>query len=201
MHRLRQLRARLLGREQCPGRLLPHLDRALPGGRRAHEGSHRRFAQRRHERLPAAIPRDGPHRQRLQGILRPQALQSLRRFPLHPGLPRRRHVHHAGRSRAGRRKILPRLPLLRAGVSLRMPLHPPGKARGAEVHAVLPPHHERSHHGVLRSLPHGLAPTGGPQKSQRSHPRVHEETQRAGAQAADGHRRQSVLRKSRRIGR
>ena len=50
-------------------------------------------------------------------------------------------------------ELLPRLPLLRAGVPVRLPLHRPADAHRRQVHALLPPHHEGADDGVLRDLP------------------------------------------------
>ena len=46
-------------------------------------------------------------------------------------------------------------------------LHPT-KTRRAEMHALLSPHHQGPHHGLLRSLPHRRAPTGGSEESEGS---------------------------------
>ena len=60
-------------------------------------------------------------------FLRSQNVQPLRRFALHPGLPRRRHFCQPGRRGPGRPDILPGLRLLRPGLPLRLPLHPSPK--------------------------------------------------------------------------
>ncbi len=54
-------------------------------------------------------------------------------------------------------------------------------------------HRQGAHHRLLRGLPHRGAPTGRSEKPQRPDPRVPEDAQRAGAEAADGHRRQGLL--------
>ena len=69
-------------------------------------------------------------------------------------------------------KILPRLPLLCAGLSVRMPLHSSQDKYRREMHALLSPHHQGAHDCVLRSLPDGSTATGGLEESQRSDPRV-----------------------------
>ena len=76
-----------------------------------------------HRRLPAADTG------RPQELLRPQALQPLRRFPLRAGLPGRRHLRQSRRRRAGGRELLPGLPLLRAGLPVRLPLPASRKPR------------------------------------------------------------------------
>ena len=124
VHRLRQLRARLLQRKRRARRLLPHLGRALPGRRRRHRASRtsiRPTAASTASRAQAPADR--------QELLRPQALQPLRRFALRPGLPGGRHLRQPRRRRAGRRELLPRLPLLRAGLPLRLPLPPSREPR------------------------------------------------------------------------
>ena len=54
-----------------------------------------RFAQRRHRWFPACHPRGH------QELLRPQALQPLRRFPVRAGLPGGRHLRQPGWRGAG----------------------------------------------------------------------------------------------------
>ena len=66
------------------------------------------------------------------------------------------------------RDVLPRLPLLHTGLSLRLPLPASDEAHGGEMLAVLPPHHQRTDHGVLRELSDGSAATGGPEEPRRS---------------------------------
>lgn len=88
---------------------------------------------------------------------------------LHAGLSRGRNVCDSRWRGAGGRKILSGLPLLRAGLSLRLPLCPSGKESRAEVYALLSPHHQRTHHRLLRGLSYGRAPACRPEKSQRSH--------------------------------
>ncbi len=81
-----------------------------------------RFAGRRQGRLSRCTRmRSG------QVLLRSQDVQPLRGLALHAGLPGGRHLHHARWRGAGRPEILPGLPLLRAGLPLRLPLHPSGK--------------------------------------------------------------------------
>ena len=94
VHRLRQLRARLQGRERCPDRragLLPHLGRAVSGPAGRSGTSDCRLARRGLRRLP----RDRQARRRRQGLLRPEALQPLRALTVRASVPGR-----ARRSRA-----------------------------------------------------------------------------------------------------
>ena len=69
-----------------------------------------------------------------------------------------------------RQGLLPWLPLLRAGLPLRLPLHRPPHEHRRQVHAVLPPDHQGAHHRVLRGLPHRSAAARRPQEPGRSHP-------------------------------
>ena len=72
-------------------------------------------------------------------------------------------------------KLLPGLRLLRAGMPVRLPLHSSREEGGGQVHALLPPHHQGTDDGVLRSLPDGSAAAGRPEESQRSDSRVFED--------------------------
>ena len=151
VHRLRQLRPRLQGRERraARGGLLPHVGRALPG-RRPTTSSTRIVdsPERRLRRLPAEI--DRTRRRQLKVFFVPEAVQPLRALALRAGLPGRRDVREPRRRRARRQDALPRLPLLRAGVPVRLPLHRPAHAHGRQVHALLPPHHEGPDDRLLR---------------------------------------------------
>ena len=158
VHRLRQLRPSLQDRERrAPGGiLLPHLGRALPGP--PFDPRHpnmeprtpgRRLAQRRATTASRIATRTG----RLEELLRSQAVQPVRPLTLRPGLPGRRDLREPGRRRAGGRGALPRLPLLRAGLSLRLPLHRPADEHRRQVHALLPPHHAGPDDRLLRGLP------------------------------------------------
>ena len=75
------------------------------------------------------------------------------------------------------------------------PEHPDG----GQVLTVLPPHHEGAHHGLLRDLPHGCAHPGRPEGPERSGPRVPAHPQDSGPEAADGHGRQGLLQRPRRL--
>ena len=138
VHRQRPLRARLQARERRRRRavLLPHLGRALPRRSARHGSPDGRLAQRRHRRVPRDLSRrqdDG------QDLLRAEDVQPLRGLAVHAGLPGRRDLPHQRRRRADRQGLLPRLPLLRAGVPLRLPLHRSADEHGRQVHALLPP--------------------------------------------------------------
>ena len=65
-------------------------------------------------------PAEGRRRKEL---LRSEAVQPLRGFALHAGLPGGRDVRQPGWRGAGRQEILPRLPVLRPGLPVRLPLH------------------------------------------------------------------------------
>lgn len=143
------------------------------------EGYYRTWIERYHvadwkiERPRSSIPRrrqarlPSKPRHRRQEFLCPQALQPLRRFPLHSGLSRWRDLRLAGWRRPCRQKLLPRLPLLRASVSLRLPLHQPQNQHSGEMFSLLPPHHKRFNDGLLRGLPHRRPPTRRSEESQR----------------------------------
>ncbi len=47
------------------------------------------------------------------------------------------------------KSVLPRLPLLRPGVPVRLPLHRPAHAHRGQVQPLLPPHHQGAHDGLL----------------------------------------------------
>jgi hypothetical protein len=96
-----------------------------------------------------------------EDLLRAEDVQSLRGFAVHAGLPGRRDVPDQGRRRPDRQGLLPRVPLLRAGLSVRLPLHRSPDEYGGQVHALLPPHHEGAAAGVLRGLPDRRAPARG----------------------------------------
>ncbi len=170
VHRLRQLRAGLQGGERRPPRavLLPHLGRALPRARRRHRAPRGRLAERRLRRLRREVPSG----RRLEELLRPQALQPLRPLALRPGVPGRRDLREPGRRGAGRQELLPRLPLLRAGLPLRLPLHRPADPHGGQVLALLPPDHEGAHHRVLRDVPDRGPGARRPQGPEGPDPRV-----------------------------
>ena len=84
-------------------------------------------------------------------------------------------------------KVLPGLPLLRAGLPLRLPLPPSDQANGREMHALLSPDHQGTDHRVLRSLSHRRAAACGSEESQGSDSRVLEDPQRAGSETPYGH--------------
>ena len=56
------------------------------------------------------------------------------------------------------KKLLPGLPLLRAGVPLRVPLHQSQDQHRGEMHALLSPHHQGTDDRLLRGLSDGRAP-------------------------------------------
>ena len=58
----------------------------------------------------------------------------------------------AGRRGAGRPDVLPGMPLLHSGLPLRLPLPESRNQDCIEVHALLSPHHQGTHHRVLRDL-------------------------------------------------
>ena len=188
VHRLRQLRPRLLGGKQRARGIFPHLGGTLLMSRTGKSRIRRSI-------LPTARMNGFPevHATKGQELLRSQALQSLRGFAVRAGVPCRRDFRLARRRGPGRREILPGLPLLHPGLSLRMPFSDPRNKRRAEVHALLSPHHQRTDHRLLRSLPHCRAPAGGSQESQGSRSRISEDAQRAGPQTADGDRCEGLL--------
>ena len=60
-------------------------------------------------------------------LLRPEAMQPVRKSPLRSGLPGGRHVQDQGRGGTRRRQALHRLPLLYPGLSVRGTLSPSGR--------------------------------------------------------------------------
>ena len=88
-------------------------------------------------------------RRRREDLLRAEDVQPLRGFAVHAGLSGRRDVPDQRRRRAHRQGLLPRLPLLRPGLSVRLPLPRSAHAHRRQVHALLPPHHEGAAAGVL----------------------------------------------------
>ena len=105
--------------------LLPHLGRALPRRRTATPST------RTSTRPTAATTasRSSTGRRRRQELLRAEAVQPLRALAVRAGLPGGRDLREPGRRGAGRQELLPRLPLLRAGLPVRLPLHRPANAR------------------------------------------------------------------------
>ena len=199
VHRLRQLRAGLQGGERRPPRalLLPDLGRAVPRARGRHRAPAGGLAERGLRRLPREVPR----RRRVEELLRSQAVQPLRPLAVRAGLPRGRDLREPGRGGAGGQDVLPGLPLLRAGLSLRLPLHRPAHEDRGQVQPVLPPDHEGAHHRVLRDVPHRGPGARRPQEPEGPHSRVPAHAQGAGAQAADGDRAEGLLQRPRRLGR
>ncbi len=119
-------------------RLLPHVGRALRG-RTATTPSTRSSTSP--DGGYDGFPRDRPAGRRREGLLRAEAVQSLRALAVRAGLPGGRDVREPRRRRPRRQEPVPGLPLLRAGVPVRLPLHRPAHAHGRQVHALLPPHH------------------------------------------------------------
>ena len=120
------------------------------------------------------------------------------RFTVHAGVPGRRDVRESGRRRARRQDALPRLPVLRAGVPVRLPLHRSADAHRRQVHALLSPHHEGPDHGVRE-----VCPTGARQLVDLKNPKdpVHEfirDAQDPRAQATHGDRCEGLLQRARR---
>ena len=152
VHRLRQLRASVQGGKRRPvgALLLPDVGGALPRARRGDGAPPCRLSQRRISRFPGEVP----PRRWFQELLRSQALQPLYALPVRPGVPGGGDLSQPRRRGSGRQGLLPGLPLLRAGVPLRVPLHRPENRNCRQVHAVLPPHHERPDHRLLRDLSH-----------------------------------------------
>src|SRR5579859_3506239 len=119
MHWVRQLCARLPDGERRAGWILPHLGGALSRFRLRHRESPRRFSRWRQKGISSK------QRRRREEFLRAQAVQSLRRFTVHASLSRRRDFYRSRWRGTGGQEILPRLPLLCAGLPLRLPLHQP----------------------------------------------------------------------------
>ena len=71
--------------------------------------------------------------------------------------PGRRNVRYTRWSRARRQKLLPRMPILRASVSLRLPIHQSQDKYGREMLALLSPHYQGYDDRLLRGLPNGRA--------------------------------------------
>ena len=83
--------------------------------------------------------------------------------------------------------------VLRAGLSIRLPLHRSAHSHGRQMQLVLSPHHEGAHDGVLRSVSDRRAPTRRSEEPARPGPRVPAHTQGPRPQTADGDRREGVL--------
>ena len=79
------------------------------------------------------------------------------------------------------------VPLLRAGLPVRVPLHRPADEHGGQVHALLPPDHEGVDDGLLRVVPDRRAPARGSEEPEGPGARVPPHAQDPRAQAADGH--------------
>ena len=95
VHRLRKLRSRLPIGEPGARWLLPHLGGALPRRGLGDGVSQGGFTRRRQERISSGQGR------RRQELLCPQAVQPLRRLPLHAGMSGGRNLRQSGWSRAG----------------------------------------------------------------------------------------------------
>ena len=168
VHRLRQLRARLPDGKRCARWILPHLGRALPRVGLEHEN-------------PEVISPDGGK----EGFPLPKkTAENTSSFPRCATIarirPARRYARWARRSSARtawcwstRNTAL--AALLRSGLPLRLPLHPSGKEGRGQVHAVLPPDHQGTHHRVLRSVPDRGAAAGRLEEPQRSDSRIPED--------------------------
>ena len=89
VHRVRKLRARLFDGKQCPRWILPHMGGALPRGGLAYRKSGGGFSGRRKRRISSKRSK------RREELFRPEALQSLRGFSMHTGVPRGCHVPYA----------------------------------------------------------------------------------------------------------
>jgi hypothetical protein len=123
------------------------------------------------------------------------------RLALRAGLPGRRHLREPGRRRAGRQGLLHRLPLLRAGLPLRLPLHRSAHQHGRQVHALLPPDHPKG----LTTACCEVCPTGARMLADLKNPKTRSTSSCAthpdpGAEAADGDRLQGLLQRPRRLG-
>jgi len=84
--------------------------------------------------------------------------------------------------------------------ALWLPLHSSHQGGGGQVHALLPPDYQGADDRLLRGLPDRRASTGRSEGSKRPDPRVPEDAQRAGVEAADGHRREALLQRPGRLG-
>jgi ferredoxin len=78
---------------------------------------------------------------------------------------------------SGGQEVLPRLPLLRAGLPLRLPLHQSADFDCREMHSLLSPDYQRPDHRLLRGMPDRRAPVGGLEESQRPDSRIPEDPQ------------------------
>ena len=153
VHRLRQLRARLQGRERRAARralLLPHLGRALPR-RPASDLEHprRRLAQRRLRRLP----RDLQARRRRKTFFVPKLCNHCAHSPCVQVCP----VGATFESPDGVVLVDKSYCL---GCRYCVQACPygcrfidPRTQHRRQVHALLPPHHQGPDHGLLRGLP------------------------------------------------
>ena len=92
--------------------------------------------------------------------------------PVRPGVPGRRDLREPRWRRAGGQDLLPGLPLLRAGLPVRLPLHRSADEHGGQVHALLPPDHEGPDHGVLRGVPDRRAAARGSEEPEGPGARV-----------------------------
>src|SRR5205814_2133767 len=124
---------------------------------------------------------------------RSQDVQPMRRLALHPGVPGGGDVCEPRRCGAGGSEVLPGMRILRAGLPLWLPVSSPREESRGQVHALLPQDYEGPHDRLLRSLPDRRTPARGLEESQGPDSCISQNTQRAGVEAADGHRRQGLL--------
>src|ERR1035441_8359207 len=149
---------------------------------------------------PTAALTDSPTTTKARRVFSSPSCATPAGFALHAGLPGGCYVYHARRRGAGGREVLPGLPLLHSGLSIWLPLLESQEEYRRQVHALLPPHHTGSDHGLLRSLSDQRKGAGRFEKSERSGSRILAHSQRAGAEAANGDGRQGVLQEPGRSG-
>ena len=161
VHRLRQLRARLLQGEQRAEGLLPHLGGALPGRRRTSSPTWIR------PMAPSTASRRS-RRTDLKSFFVPKLCNHCADSPCVQVCPvGATFVSPDGVVLVDETYCLGCRYCVQACPYGCRYLHPETQ-HGGQVHALLPPHHQGPDHRLLRELPHRRAPAGGFQESQGS---------------------------------